>query len=146
MFKTILCSYDGSDHAQRALATAAHLSNTLDARLHICHTPQRDIPPIVVGALIAPLAHPPSDAQMAEATRHLMADASARAKEMGGQQVVTHVGGTDPAKHALSLAKDINADLIVMGRRGLGTVGSLALGSVSQAISHGTRCACLTVV
>ena len=47
MFSTILVSYDGSDHAKKALEIAASLARAYDAELHLSHTPQIDTPTIV---------------------------------------------------------------------------------------------------
>ncbi|MEM7546357.1 MAG: universal stress protein [Pseudomonadota bacterium] len=146
MFKTILLSYDGSDHAQNALATALTVAKTFGAKLGVAHTPQMDTPPIVVGAFVGMLEKPPTQAQIAEAGEHVLAEVRKQADAAGVQLASTHIGKGDPAQHTLSVAKELDADLIVMGRRGLGAVGSLALGSVSQAVSHGASCACLTVV
>ena len=51
----------------------------------------------------------------------------------------------EPATAVLPAAQDEAADLIVMGRRGLGDLAGLLLGSVSHKVSHLAACACLTV-
>jgi nucleotide-binding universal stress UspA family protein len=75
----------------------------------------------------------------------LMSNAQARAKEKAVQKVrtITRVG--DPAKEILSVAGEEHADIIVMGRRGLGDLAGLLLGSVSHKVSHLADCACLTL-
>jgi nucleotide-binding universal stress UspA family protein len=75
----------------------------------------------------------------------LKSDACARANKKAVQTVrtVTRVG--DPAKQILSVANEENADIIVMGRRGLGDLAGLLLGSVSHKVSQLAECACLTV-
>jgi nucleotide-binding universal stress UspA family protein len=42
----------------------------------------------------------------------------------------------DPATHIVSHAANADVDLICVGRRGLGNVGGLLLGSVSHKVSH----------
>ena len=42
-------------------------------------------------------------------------------------------------------AKANAIDLIVMGRRGLGAIGGLLLGSVSHKVTQLAPCACMTV-
>jgi nucleotide-binding universal stress UspA family protein len=49
------------------------------------------------------------------------------------------------ARTILKLAADRKVDLIVMGRRGLGDLQGLLLGSVSHKVSNLAECACLTV-
>jgi nucleotide-binding universal stress UspA family protein len=51
----------------------------------------------------------------------------------------------DPAAAILNLTREENADIIVMGRRGLGDLAGLLLGSVSHNVTHLAECACLTV-
>ena len=145
MFKTILVSYDGSDQARHALETAVELSKAFGSEIHVSHTPQMEMPPIVVGSFVSVLEKPPTAEQIEEAGKRVADHAEAVVSAAGGTLTARHIGEGDPAKFTLAIAKKLNADLIVMGRRGLGAVASLALGSVSLAISHGAECACLTV-
>lgn len=50
-----------------------------------------------------------------------------------------------PARTILAVAGDRKVDLIVMGRRGLGDLQGLLLGSVSHKVSSLAECPCLTV-
>ncbi len=45
----------------------------------------------------------------------------------------------DPAGEIIKAAKEHKADLIVMGSRGLGQIGGLILGSVSERVLHGAH-------
>ena len=146
MFKTILLAYDGSDHAQNAMKTAAGMVKAFDAKLHISHTPQIDTPAIVLGAMIDVVPARPSDAQVKEAGKHLMEKALGEAKSLGVSIVQIHLGRGHPPAEILEVADKINADLIIMGRRGLGSIRSLALGSTSLSVSHGAKCVCMTVI
>lgn len=146
MFKRILLSYDGSDHSKNALRTAVGLAKAFDAEIHLSHSPQEETPPIVIGSFVSVLATPPTHEQIAEAGQHVADEARKLIEAEGGAFTEVHIGRGNPAQHTLEAAREIDADLIVMGRRGLGSVGALALGSVSLAISHGADCACLTVV
>lgn len=146
MFKTILLSYDGSDHAKNALGAAVQMARAFGADLHLAYTPQLEDPPIVIGSFVAQLDRPPTEADFAEAGDKVAADAAARAERAGASFAAFHFGRGDPADATLAAAEEIDADLIVMGRRGVGAARALVLGSVSQAVSHGAKCACLTVV
>jgi nucleotide-binding universal stress UspA family protein len=75
----------------------------------------------------------------------LTSDACARANKKAVQTVRTVMRAGDPVKGILSVANEENADIIVMGRRGLGDLAGLLLGSVSRKVSHLGECACLTV-
>lgn len=145
MFNTILLAYDGSEHAQNALKAAAELAKTHIAALHVVHTPQVDTPPIVIGSYVSILEVPPTPEQIKEAGQHISDMATAEAKAAGIALTKVHVCAGPPARNILDTAEAIDADLIVMGRRGLGAFGALALGSVSLSVAHGAKCACLTV-
>jgi nucleotide-binding universal stress UspA family protein len=75
----------------------------------------------------------------------LLHDAATRAREQGVANVRTAVRSGDPASAILEVAKAEQADMIVMGRRGLGDLRGLLLGSVSHKVAHLAECACLTV-
>ena len=146
MFNRILVAYDGSDHARNALKTAATLAKEADAALHVVHTPQTDTPPIVIGSFVSQIGAPPTAEEVAQAGKFIADQARLEAAAQGVALSDVHLGQGVPANVVLSTAAMMNADLIVMGRRGLGAVGALTLGSVGQAVAHGAKCACLTVV
>lgn len=146
MFKTILLAYDGSEHAQNAMKAAAEMAKAFDAKLHVSHTPQIDTPAIVLGAMIDVIPARPSDAQIKEAGKHLMEKAQAEAKTHGVAIEKIHLGRGHPPSEILEIADKVGADLIIMGRRGLGSIRSLALGSTSLSVSHGAKCICMTVI
>jgi nucleotide-binding universal stress UspA family protein len=77
--------------------------------------------------------------------QRLMSDALTRATQKAVQKVRTITRAGDPAKEILSVAHEEQADIIVMGRRGLGDLAGLLLGSVSHKVTHLAECACLTV-
>jgi nucleotide-binding universal stress UspA family protein len=51
----------------------------------------------------------------------------------------------DPAAQILEAAKERTADLIVLGSRGLGQLGGLIIGSVSERVLHGAHTPVLIV-
>jgi len=51
-----------------------------------------------------------------------------------GVSVTTRSEGGDPAEIIVQVAREIDADLIVMGGRKRSSLGSLLFGSVSQAV------------
>jgi nucleotide-binding universal stress UspA family protein len=143
MFKTIIAPVDGSDPAKHALAKACDLAKTFGAELHLVHTPQVDTTIIAVGYSVVEL--PLTQEKIEEAGAKVMEDAVALAKEAGITPASTTTMAGDPTDTILHIAKLNDADLIVMGRRGLGSVASLFLGSVSQKVGHGAECSVLTV-
>jgi nucleotide-binding universal stress UspA family protein len=75
----------------------------------------------------------------------LLEDANTRARQQAVPSVRTVLREGDPAAAILNLASEEKADIIVMGRRGLGDLAGLLLGSVSHKVAHLAECACLTV-
>lgn len=148
MFKTIVVGLDGSDPAQHALRVACDLAGTYKAHLHLVHAPQPQTVAFALGAVSgyhATTTMPSADKVQAAAEK-VLAD---------GEQSVTQFGLTvsgtlhqvgDAAEVIIAYAKGCNADLIVTGRRGLGTVGALMQGSTTRRVNHLAKCACLSVV
>jgi nucleotide-binding universal stress UspA family protein len=83
------------------------------------------------------------DAERAHADAAL-GDAAARA-EAAGVSIRTRLATGDPAERICTHAEEIDARLIAIGRRGYGTVASLLLGSVSNAVIRHASCPVLVV-
>ena len=143
MFNTILVAIDGSEAAARALATACDIADKYEAALHLVHSPELETTAIAVGSGAVAIA--PSDDQIAEAGKHVMAEAAKQAEAQGCKPAECFIGNGDPADEILQQAEKTGADLIVTGRRGLGGVASLLLGSVSHKVSQSASCTCMTV-
>lgn len=75
----------------------------------------------------------------------LMEDTKKRASQRAVPSVRTVLREGDPAAAILNVTREEKADIIVMGRRGLGDLAGLLLGSVSHKVTHLADCACLTV-
>jgi len=146
MFSTILVAYDGSDHAKNALKMACEMAKQFGAALHLTHVPQVDTPSVFIGAYADAMPIMPTEEEISDAGARVIAQSTAEAEAVGASITKHHVGRGTPASFTLEIADEIDADLIVMGRRGLGMLGALALGSVSQSISHGAKCPCMTVI
>jgi nucleotide-binding universal stress UspA family protein len=128
MFKTILWATDGSDTAARALPFALGLARADDAKLLIAHVRE-----IAVGR---GGGYP----VLADETE-LREQIARQVKELNESGVAaTFIVRTATAGHAAraisEIAKDNDADLIVVGTHGYGRVAGLLLGSVTQALLH----------
>jgi nucleotide-binding universal stress UspA family protein len=73
-----------------------------------------------------------------------LGEAVARAEE-AGVRITTYLTTGDPAEQVCAYAEEIDARLIAVGTRGHGTVASLLLGSVSNAVVRGASCPVLVV-
>ncbi|MFK5997548.1 MAG: universal stress protein [Rhodobacterales bacterium] len=143
MFKKITVAIDGSDASANALRVACDLAGKYGSKIHLVHTPQMETTAYAVGA--GAMVVTPSQKELDAAGAKIIDDALAIAKECGQKIAKTHLAHGNAADQILHCAEEWGADLIVMGRRGLGSFGSLVLGSTSLRVSHLAECACLTV-
>jgi nucleotide-binding universal stress UspA family protein len=73
-----------------------------------------------------------------------VAKAAARVGEAGGSVEDTEVLIGSPARQIVDYANKVGAQCIVMGRRGLGEIGGLFMGSVSHKVGHLTAVTLVT--
>ena len=148
-FKTILVALDGSKHAVSVADAAADLALRCDAKLLILHV----VAPIFDGKVRNDLANL-ARMEHREQTEYEMlqgfgqdivhsAELSARQKGVTRVEALVEVG--DPAGVIVDVARARGADLIMLGRRGLGTLAGLLLGSVSHKVIQVADRPCLTV-
>ena len=166
MFKTILVATDGSDHAKRAVGLAADLAKNYQAKLVALHVmgndplPDEDrrlvevefadeikkfpgaVTPGVVHEVGMPTIvgqHRAKDEILRQLIgKHLLKSVEKEIRDGGVSNVETVLEKGDPAASIIKVAVASNADLIVLGSRGLGNLGELFLGGVSNKVSHGT--------
>lgn len=143
MFKTIIVAIDGSEQAEHALATACDIAGKYKSDIHLVHSPELETAAIAVGSGAVAIA--PSPEKVAEAGKKVMAQAVEQAKAQGCTPAECVIGDGDPADDILQQAEKSGADLIITGRRGLGGLASLLLGSVSHKVSQNSPCTCMTV-
>ena len=75
----------------------------------------------------------------------ILNNARKRAESTGVKDITTQILDGAPADMIIAAAENENADVIVMGSRGLGNFAGLLLGSVSHKVSHLSKCTCVTV-
>ena len=142
MAQRVVVATDGSKAAARAVDFAATVAKAWDAELIVLTIPTELSP-----AELRELAQ--ADHDLGTATdilvRRILDGAVARANRHGVVDVRTLSMSGDPANVTLKLAQEERADLIVVGRRGLGGLARLLLGSVSEKIVAHAHCA-VTVV
>lgn len=147
MFSKIVVGIDGSEPAEHALRLACDLAGKYGSELHLVHTPKAETVAFALGAVSGyrVATTMPDPEAVKEAAQQVLSSAHKVSKEYGlvAQQ---HVGDADPADDVVGFAKSCGADLIVTGRRGLGQVAGMVMGSTSQRVSKKAECAHLTVV
>jgi nucleotide-binding universal stress UspA family protein len=149
MIKKILVPVDGSDQSKSAIALAAELARNCQASLTVLHVMTKAgtarVPPeLKAYEEIEHVTVTERDLLRATANE-IVEEALVLASDAGAEAVQSEIRVGDPAGTIVNFATESEADLIVMGRRGLGGVTGLLLGSVTQKVAQAARCACLTV-
>lgn len=173
MINTIVVPTDGSEHANRAVAMAGEIAAKFGARVVILqallhHASASELKDLcaeigaddtvvkklddleqamfeVAAAAYAPVPIPVPPEVLRKIGDRLAEKAQKSMEEKGVTQVATQIVDGNPAENIIAAAEHEKADLIVMGRRGLGDVAGLLMGSVSHKVTHLADCACLTV-
>ena len=147
MFNKIVVGIDGSETSENALHLACDLAGKYGSELHLVHTSQPQTVAFAMGAVAGyhAVTTMPSAAEVKEASDKIINAGKEIAKSHGQTFTKVHAGEGDAAKQIIACADDCGADLIVTGRRGLGSLGALVQGSTSQSINHLAKCACLSV-
>ena len=131
MYTTIVVGAHKSETARRAVSEAIELARALGAHVHLVSAYPKDRGPIDG-------KDTPGRADAERSMDALVLSAGA------AQRFTTHALPGDPAKAILSVAKDVGADLIVVGNKGMKGKGKF-LGSVPNDIAHQAPCAVLIV-
>ena len=170
MFKNVLVATDGSKSALNAVNLAATLAATIGAELTVAHVLIHGPVPasLVKLAKVEHLISPQvagignSSAAVGEVFRadqsevmndeihrvigqQIVDSASAQAKLKGVGNVKTMVRNGPVVKEILQAAKESDAELIVIGTRGLSDIKELLMGGVSHKVCQLTKLPCLTV-
>ena len=137
--QTIVVGVDGSPHGEAALEFAAEEAALRGARLRVVCAWEF---PMVV----APMGVYPAESfeGLRDDVQALVQASVARVAEI--QPLVACEGVTSEGQPAAVLLKEAeDADMIVVGSRGRGSVASLLLGSVSQEVVHHASCPVVVV-
>jgi len=149
MFKKILVAVDGSEHAKLAAEAAGELAKCFGAQLVIMHVMRRSGSGRIPEELkeLARVEHVEvTEADMLRsAADNIVSGAKVVAQSAGASDIVITIDMGDPADQVIAYCKSNDVDLVVMGRRGLGDIASLFLGSVSHKLTQIAPCACLTL-
>ena len=141
--RTILAPVDGSENSQRALAYAAYLAKQCGASLSVLHV-------VNLTATVSSIhqiggGYVPDSVlnNIQEAGRSILEDALKQLPP--GIEATVHLEIGSPTISVVSFCTDHKYDLVVMGSRGLGTLGQLVLGSISNYVLHHAPCPVMVV-
>lgn len=143
-FKTIVVGTDGSDTATEAVRQATEIAVALGASLELVSAYE----PISGVRLRQESQQAPDDVQwMVNPREDVDATLEETAEEIRAKGIQVNVWARqgDPADAILDVAEEQNADLIVVGNRGMTGAKRFLLGSVPNKISHHAPCSVLII-
>ncbi|MGC1506407.1 MAG: universal stress protein [Sulfitobacter sp.] len=148
MFRQIIVGLDGSEKSKKAARVGFDLAKLYSGTVTLVHVPHAETAAFVVGAVSGYHAAitKPSFEDIEKAGQHILDEALIIAADVRFKDVKTYMPHGDAASEILAYADEIEADLIVTGRRGLSGISSLVLGSTTQRINHLAKCATLSLV
>lgn len=136
--KTIVVGFDGSANARKALETAVDLAGD-DSTVHVVTAYDPPSPNEVALVLAAVPDEYKTGLDLLQGPRGHLRDAELLLADRG-VDVKGHFVKDKPAAAILDIAEAVDADLIIVGSRGLGRASRFIRGSVSSRIaSHATR-------
>jgi nucleotide-binding universal stress UspA family protein len=145
MFSRIVVGTDGSDTAGEAVRQATELARLSGAQLDIVSA----FSPVPNQKIRQEAREAPGDVQYEISPREdvnlILDGATGDAKKAGVGGVQTHAREGDPADAILDVAEEINADLIVVGNKGMTGARRFLLGSVPNKVSHHAPCSVIIV-
>jgi nucleotide-binding universal stress UspA family protein len=149
VIKRILVATDDSPRASLALDAVADIAKSCSAEVTVAHIMCRAGSNRVPEALrsFAKLEHVEiiEQTMLHSVGERIVRDAEQRLCAAGVTRASSWIEVGNPSDEITAIARDINADLIAIGRRGLGSVGSTLLGGVSLKMMQTTDIPCLTV-
>jgi nucleotide-binding universal stress UspA family protein len=143
-YQTVLVGTDGSDSSYRAVDRAAEIARDTAARLVIVCAYEPATPREVAAAedVLGDEAFSVVGSAPAEETLRTAAD---RAAARGAGKIERVAVAGEPVKSLVSALEEHQADLLVVGNRGLNTLAGRLLGSVPAAVSRRSPCDVLIV-
>jgi nucleotide-binding universal stress UspA family protein len=144
VFTRIVVGTDGSETAAEAVRQAVDLAKLAGATLSIVSA----YAPIPERKVKDQQRDAPADVQYEIGPRedvNLVLDAAAADTRKEGIEVQTHPVEGDPAEAILTVAEETQADLIVVGNKGMTGARRFLLGSVPNNISHHAPCSVMVV-
>ena len=127
----IVLGLDGSPGAEAAVGWCAAHARRLDAEVLAVYT----IPPVLAGSLPAPVLEQGATASERPQMLAALQQWCAPIRDAGVSCDPRLVDG-EPAPTIMELADEVDATLVVVGRRGLGGFARLLLGSVPHRLTH----------
>jgi len=144
MFKSIVVGTDGSDTATQAVRQAVDLAKDVGAKVELVSAYE----PVSSQRLSEERREAPEDLQWTINPREdvdATLEAAAELARAAGVEVALYARQGDPADAILDVAEEQEADLIVVGNKGMTGAKRFLLGSVPNKVSHHAPCSVLII-
>jgi nucleotide-binding universal stress UspA family protein len=146
VFKRILVGVDGSKHASRAVEAAVDLAGRYQASVFLVHAIRDLLLPKEILQMIAAGEVTESRLEILQDSAEIILDNAAQQfEEAGFSDVEREYIMGDPATQLASYAEQKDADLIVVGYRGLGSPHGSLMGSVARKLVNISKVSCLII-
>ena len=141
MFNSILVALDGSEHSSRALNTAIQLAVRCESKLVLFHAIQTNTFSAGYSIKVSDSARKVYESVGQEQAKEILGDAEILAKGKG----VTNLKKVSQesksvARSIIEASRSEDAELIVIGTRGLTGLREMAMGSVAHKVSSSADC------
>ena len=144
MFNTIVVGTDGSDGAAAAADIALELAKLSGGTVHLVCVGKPVALAGVAGDPLSAAMMPALPDEAIKADLDSVLDRAAKPLTGAGVNVEKHAVLGGPAETLVAIADELNADVIVVGNRGM-QGGRRFLGSVPNSITHHANCSVLLV-
>jgi nucleotide-binding universal stress UspA family protein len=138
MFRKILHANDGSEHAFNALSLALKIAKQSGAELHMISVEEIDYLPETMGDIR-------EETGVAARRFHTVVNRSRAMAQECQVKLETHVVAGHPVRDIVDLARDLKADLLVVGASGHSALYDRMVGSRADRIVHLAPCPVLVV-
>jgi nucleotide-binding universal stress UspA family protein len=142
MIRSIVVGTDGSETAQKAVAEAGEIAQGLGAAVSIVTAFERSSGGDDARDAPDDVQHRLSGRDDADA---ILKEAKAAIEEQGVKDVEVHAAEGDAAEVIVEVAGQRDADLIVVGNKGMTGAKRHFMGSVPNSVSHHAPCSVLIV-
>lgn len=137
MYKHIVVAVDGSDNAKRAVEQAAELAKASGDDCKV------DVVSVIAIDVYSDMVYDPIEAH-GDAQKELVEPSLKILDDAGVKYELSLMHGR-PADEIIRFAEKNNADLVVIGSRGLNALQEFAIGSVSHKVIKHVKCPILVV-
>lgn len=149
-FAKLLVAVDGSSHSDRAVELAVDIASHYESTItlmHVVDDPRGSVPHGLEEFERLEHIHITERDLLQSAGQRIVLAAESHAYALGANKVETVVHSGNPAVVIVDHIDESMSpsDAVVMGRRGLGDLGGLLLGSVSHRVAQDATCAVITV-